>query len=88
MLKRRLKVYHPCLKNSSSTAPKILLCFSHEIVIATPMNSPTLETPPVAERFCAQTGRQEMPGSYPGCTCLPNRLEFSMVFSETHVNTG
>ena len=45
------------------------------------------ETPPVGEWFCAQkTGRQEMQGSIFGRTGRPNRSEFSVFFSETHVN--
>ena len=35
-----------------------------------------------------KTGRRELPGSNPGHACRPNRSEFSMVFSETRVNTG
>ena len=31
---------------------------------------------------------QEVPGSIPGYACRPNRSEFSMIFSETRVNTG
>ena len=33
------------------------------------------------------TGRREVPGSNPGRACLPSRSEFSVVFSETRVNT-
>ena len=33
-------------------------------------------------------GRQEVPGSIPGHACRPSRLEFSVVFPETHVNTS
>ena len=43
---------------------------------------------PVAEIFCAQTGRQEVLGSNPGRACRPNHLGFSVVFFETPVNTG
>ena len=35
-----------------------------------------------------KTGRREVPGSNPGRSCRPSRSEFSMVFSETCVNTG
>ena len=35
-----------------------------------------------------KTGRREVPGSTPGRTCRPSRSEFSVVFSETRVNTG
>ena len=35
-----------------------------------------------------KTGRREVPGSNPGRTCQPSRSEFSVVFSETLVNTG
>ena len=34
------------------------------------------------------TGRPEVPGSNPGLACRPSRSEFSVVFSETRVNTG
>ena len=35
-----------------------------------------------------ETGRREVPGSNPGRACRPSRSEFSVVFSETRVNTG
>ena len=35
-----------------------------------------------------KTGRREGPGSNPGRACRPSRSEFSVVFSETRVNTG
>ena len=35
-----------------------------------------------------KTGRREVPGSNPGRGCRPSRSEFSVVFSETRVNTG
>ena len=35
-----------------------------------------------------KTGRREVPGSNLGRICRPSRLEFSVVFSETRVNTG
>ena len=35
-----------------------------------------------------KTGRREVPGSVPGHACRPSRSEFSVVFSETRVNTG
>ena len=38
--------------------------------------------------LCSKTGRREVPGSVPGRACQPNCLEFSAVFSETHVNNG
>ena len=34
------------------------------------------------------TGRREVPDSVLGRTCRPSRSEFSVVFSETRVNTG
>ena len=40
---------------------------------------------PVAEWFC---GRREVPGSIPDRASRPSRSEFSMVFSETRLNTG
>ena len=46
-------------------------------------------SPPVAELFYAKKiGRREVPGSIPGCACRPSRAEFSVVFSETRLNTG
>ena len=35
-----------------------------------------------------KTGRRKVPGSDPGNACRPSRSEFSVVFSETRVNTG
>ena len=35
-----------------------------------------------------KTGRQEVTGSNPGCACRLSRSLFSVVFSETRVNTG
>ena len=35
-----------------------------------------------------KTGRREVPDSNPGRDCRPIRSEFSVVFSETRVNTG
>ena len=35
-----------------------------------------------------KTGRQEVPDSIPGRACRPNRLEFSVVFSEIRIDTG
>ena len=35
-----------------------------------------------------KTGRREVLGSNPGRACRPSRLELSLVFSETCVNTG
>ena len=34
-----------------------------------------------------KTGWREVPNSIPGLTCRPSRSKFSVVFSETHVNT-
>ena len=36
----------------------------------------------------SKTGRREVPGSFLGRACRPSRSEFSVVFSETRVNTG
>ena len=33
-----------------------------------------------------KTGRGQVPGSISGRACLPSRSEFSVFFSETHVN--
>ena len=38
--------------------------------------------------LCSKTGRREVPGSFLGRACQPSRSEFSVVFSETRVNTG
>ena len=35
-----------------------------------------------------KTGRRKQPGSIPGHACRPSCLEFSMVFTETRINTG
>ena len=35
-----------------------------------------------------KTGRWEMPSSIPGLTCRSSLLDFSVVFSETRLNTG
>ena len=35
-----------------------------------------------------KTGRREVPCSNAGRACRPSRSEFSVVFSETRVNTG
>ena len=35
-----------------------------------------------------KTGRQQVPGSIPGSACRPSSSEFSMILSETPVNTG
>ena len=35
-----------------------------------------------------ETGRRVVPGSFPDCACRRSRSEFSVVFSETAVNTG
>ena len=34
-----------------------------------------------------KTGRREVPGSNPGRTCRPSCSEFSVVFSNTRINT-
>ena len=36
----------------------------------------------------SKTDRREVPGSFLGRACRPSRSEFSVVFSETRVNTG
>ena len=46
-------------------------------------NSPTSGT-----AVTLRTGRREVPGSNPGRACRPSHSEFSVVFSETRVNTG
>ena len=55
----------------------------------TPMDDSKISyNPPVAELVTLKTGRREVPDSIPGRACRPNRSEFSVVFSETRVNTG
>ena len=44
--------------------------------------------PTSGEAVTLKTGRREVPGSNPGRACRPSRSEFSVVFSETRVNTG
>ena len=44
--------------------------------------------PPVAECICTWTGKREVLSSNRKWACRPSRLEFSVVFSETCVNTG
>ena len=36
----------------------------------------------------SKASRREVPGSFLGHACRPSRSEFSVVFSETRVNTG
>ena len=35
-----------------------------------------------------KNGRREVPGPIPDRACQPRRPEFSLIFSETHVNMG
>ena len=56
--------------------------------IITVMKYSILLTPPVAKWFCARTSRLEVLGSILNRTCRPSHTEFSVVFSETRVNTG
>ena len=35
-----------------------------------------------------KTGRRKVPGSIPGRACRPSRSEFSVIFSETRLNTA
>ena len=44
--------------------------------------------PTNGEVVTLKTGRREVPSSIPGRACRPSRSEFSVVSSETHVNTG
>ena len=55
------------------------------------LNALTKSSPsyvPVAELFCARTGRREVPGSVLGRACRSSRSEFSVVFFEIRVNVG
>ena len=44
--------------------------------------------PPVSEQFFPRTSRRKVLGSISGRACRPSHPEFSVFFSETHVNTG
>ena len=44
--------------------------------------------PTSRELITLKTGRREVSGSNPGRAYRPKRSEFSVVFSETRVNTG
>ena len=44
--------------------------------------------PPMAERFCALNLQTGGAGFNPDLACQPSRSEFTVVFSETRVNTG
>ena len=50
--------------------------------------SPWWRLPPVAGDSALKIGRRELPSSIPGHACRLSRSEFSVVFSETRVNTG
>ena len=60
-------------------------CFKHNICksIRRSKNCPTSGT-----AVTLKTGRPVVPGSNPSRACRPSRSEFSVVFSETSVNTG
>ena len=60
----------------AETAGKVVLFF---LVFLGPTSGKTVTL---------KTGRREVPGSNPGRVCRPSRSEFSVVFSETRVNTG
>ena len=53
-----------------------------------PENISVLVGPTSGSAVTLKTGRLEVPGSNPGRACRPSRSEFSVVFSETRVNTG
>ena len=57
---------------------KLLVCASYVIVY----NGPTS-----GGEVTLKTGRREVTGSNPGRACRPSRSEFSVVFSETRLNT-
>ena len=44
--------------------------------------------PPMGERFPFKFGKWEMLGSILGRACRPSRTKFSVIFSETRLNTG
>ena len=49
---------------------------------------PYLDDPTSSGVITLKSGRREVPGSIPDHACRPSRSEFSVVFSETRVNTG
>ena len=71
---------------------KILLSFKLRHVSKgkefTTFSIPILNGPTSGTAVTLKTGRREVPGSNPGRACRPSRSEFSVVFSETRVNTG
>ena len=46
------------------------------------------DRPWLHQRLRSKTGRREVSGSFLSRSCRPSRSEFSVVFSETRVNTG
>ena len=62
--------------------------FNFGIVNAHPMEMLPFIGPISGTAVTLKTGRREVPGAIPGRACRPSRSEFSVVFSETRVNTG
>ena len=58
------------------------------LISKTYKNSHDYISPTSGSAITLKTGRPEVPGSNPGRACRPSRSEFSVVFSETRLNTG
>ena len=62
-----------------------LFCTS---ILQNRIRSSKISCPTSATAVTLKNGRRKVPGSNPGRACRPSRAEFSVVFSETRVNTG
>ena len=62
--------------------------YTKEINLISTRRFSTISLSDRPHQWPSSSGRQEVPGSIPGRPCRPNRSEFSVVFSETRVNTG
>ena len=49
---------------------------------------PPWKKPDNPAQVALKAGRRKVPGSTPGCACQPSRTEFSVVITETGLNTG
>ena len=62
--------------------------FAINFIKTTVWKNPKFIGPTSGRVVTLETGRRGVPGSNPGRACRPSRSEFSVVFSETRVNTG
>ena len=66
--------------------------FNHEFFLKTPILKKLLSNWGRFQQWASgsalKTVRGEVPGSIPGHACRSSDSEFSVVFPETHVNTG